>query len=200
MRAGAALPWLLVGTACIHFDRDSGAPGLADVARPPDAPGLRLVEPAQRPGETLVLLTPGVFLLGGARGLGHDLRGMGTYGAELSLEWGTRADNHDDDGELPRRGWRPDVVLPDRGWGLTLAGHFFDGPEVGPISLELRRRLSDLSLIGLGPSYQPTNHQAGALASAQWGPFLLRAGYAREGGFVGAGLDLFYPMAWVRTR
>jgi hypothetical protein len=203
----ALLPWLLVGAACIHYDRDGGAPGLVDVARPPYAPGLRLLEPARPPGERLFALSPGALLLGGVRGIGHDARGAGSLGGELSVEWGTIDENHHHTGdedhqrhlELPSRGWQQGLVLPERAWGLTAGAQLFDDGVSGPLSLELRRR-DELALYGLGPFYQPSSRHAGVVASAQWAIFVLRAGYSADGAFAHAGLDLFYPITWVRTR
>jgi hypothetical protein len=194
------LVWLLAGSSCIHFDRDAGAPGLADVARPPDAPSLHLIEPARPPGEELFVLSPGAFMLYGARDVGRGAHRTGSYGAELSAEWGSSDQNHRGRGEQSGRGWRPGLVLPQRAWGLTLGAQFYEGPKAGPISLELRHRWSELTVVGVGPLYQPSTRNPGLVASVQWAVFLVRAGYASDGGFVQAGIDLFYPLTSVRTR
>jgi hypothetical protein len=191
---------LLAASACIHFDRDAGAPGLADVARSPDAPSLRLVEPARPPGEDLFVLSPGAFMLYGARDLGRGAHRTGSYGAELSAEWGSSTENHRGNGDEFASSWQRGLVVPQRAWGLTLSAQFYEGPKAGPISLELRRRWAELAVVGVGPLYQPSTRSPGLVASVQWAVFLVRAGYASGGGFVHAGLDLFYPLTWVRTR
>jgi hypothetical protein len=180
---------------CVRFDRR--APGVIDVARPPEVPSLRAVEAARWSGEDLFVLTPAVLGLCGP--CGRVWRG--SLAAELSLEWGWFAHNdHVIRAPLLLR-WR----TPERAWGLAAGAQLlFDRPNDSSapvvLSLELRRRWS-LLVFGAGPLYEPGAQRLGVQGSFFAPPLVFRFGYVRSEGLVGyLGLQLFFPVTWVRTR
>jgi hypothetical protein len=204
MSRGRVAVVFVLAVGCAHFDLDDGAPGLTDVAQPPEHLDWFMVTPATPPGDRMLVLTPALFGVLGQIPAGRDhLAGEG-FGAEVALEYGVSQHYHR---TLPGENGSPS---PDRGVGLALGWTTFTsapagGSAHGPVYAEARLRLAPAATAGLGffihPNAEQGYRQRGPQVSAITGPLFLRLGYVLgEGACAQVGVDVWGTLSWVWSR
>lgn len=204
MRSAAALA-LVVVTAC-HYHRDTNAPGLVDLERPPSPPGRATMEYPGDPGERMVTVSSGALAGAGARARG--VRTMFEVAAEVTVSLGESDRSHQDG--VDRLFVPPGVLVPQRSVGLTLGWSVLqvvprsagEPAEIstGPLYLELQGARGLVGLAG-GWAVDPTSGDHGPQINGFLGPSFLRMRYLVDGGFeLQLGLQLKLPATWVWSR
>lgn len=196
--ASLALALALAASAC-HFDHDTNAPGLSDVAHAPRDLSRQAPEPPADPGEEMIALTPGLMIGGGVRG--RSPHGFGDFGVEIGLNQGESPTSHHEDDFL---------VYPLSGRGVILGWSFL---RLDDLNGETRARIGPLYLegqiyrhmagTGLGVAVDPRTGATGPELHAWFLSLFARTRYlwGSGGGFEASfGWQLKFPLTWVHSR
>ena len=197
--AAAALAALALAAPACHFDRDTNAPGLSDVATAPRDLSRHQPEPPADPGEEMIALTPGLMMGGGVRG--RSPHGFGDFGVEIGLNQGENPRSHREDDFL---------VYPLSGRGVILGWSFLrldddsggTRARIGPLYLE-GQMYRQLTGGGLGVAVDPRTGATGPELNVWFWSLFARTRYlwGQGGGFEATfGWQLKIPVTWVHSR
>lgn len=194
---------LLIGC---HHHRDTNAPGVVELERPPSPPNRTTLQYPGDPGERMFSISAGGLGGGGVRTSPGD--GMFDLAAEVTLSWGESDRSHNDRASrlfIPRG-----MLIPQRSESLTLgwsAAQIIFGDsgqptelELGPLYLEAQRARGWWG-VAAGWAFDPTNRDHGPQLNGFVGVNYLRLRYLIDGGFEFAlGYQLKIPTTWVWSR